>query len=120
MIGVVIREYGGLRRFTQVSNVKGSINGWVLPACPQAHEGPVPQGRDRRALLGRTTDKAHYNEWAKLGKTDFKPVVVAYNELLDRFACGDCGGGSTSPPVNAESLRCACNAVNMNLKTKQK
>jgi hypothetical protein len=29
VIGVVMREYDGLGQFTQVSNVKGSINGWV-------------------------------------------------------------------------------------------
>ena len=29
LIGVVMREYDGLGQFTQVSNVKGSISGWV-------------------------------------------------------------------------------------------
>jgi hypothetical protein len=29
VIGVVLREYDGVGQFTQVSNVKGSINGWV-------------------------------------------------------------------------------------------
>jgi len=29
VIGVVMRDYDGLGQFTQVSNVKGSINGWV-------------------------------------------------------------------------------------------
>jgi hypothetical protein len=29
VIGVVMREYDGLGQFTQVSNVKGSITGWV-------------------------------------------------------------------------------------------
>jgi hypothetical protein len=29
VIGVVIRHYDGLGQFTQVSNVKGSISGWV-------------------------------------------------------------------------------------------
>jgi hypothetical protein len=63
----------------------------------------------------------HYNEWANFGKTDFQPVVGAYKELLDRFACGDCGSWLyVTPRVNAESLRCACNGVNMNLKTKPK
>jgi hypothetical protein len=63
----------------------------------------------------------HYNEWANLGKKDFQPVVVAYKELLDCFACGGCGSWLyVTPRVNAEALRGSCNALNMNLKTKTK
>src|SRR5919106_180432 len=63
----------------------------------------------------------HYNEWANFGKKDFQPVVAAYKDLLDRFGCSVCSSWLyVTPRVNADSLRCACNAVNMNLKTKPK
>jgi hypothetical protein len=87
---------------------------------------------DRKTLLSASSaatqveqwavNKAvHYNEWANFGKKDFQPVVVAYKDLLDSFACGDCGSWLyVTPRMNAESLRCACNAVNLNLKTKPK
>lgn len=87
---------------------------------------------DRKAVLSTSSaatqveqwavNKAvHYNEWANFGKTDFQPVVAAYKELLDCFACSSCGSWLyVTPRVNSESLRCACNAVNMNLKIKPK
>lgn len=63
----------------------------------------------------------HYNEWANFGKTDFKPVVAAFKDLLQCFRCGTCGSWLyLAPRTNSESLRCACNAVNLNLKQKPK
>jgi hypothetical protein len=63
----------------------------------------------------------HYNEWANFGKTDFQPVLAAYKELLTCFACGECGSWLyVTPRANAESLRCSCNAVSMNLKARSK
>jgi hypothetical protein len=65
----------------------------------------------------------HYNEWANFGKKDFEPVVGAFKELLTCFRCESATCQSwlyVSPRGTPESLRCACNAVNMNLKLKPK
>lgn len=64
----------------------------------------------------------HYNEWANFGRKDFEPVVAALKELLDCLQCGDCQSWLYISPRGArpESLRCQCNGVNFNLKTKPK
>jgi AAA domain len=64
----------------------------------------------------------HYNEWANFGRKDFEPVVRAFKELLDCFRCSDCQSWLYVPPSPgpAESLRCSCGAVTMNLKPKPK
>ena len=59
----------------------------------------------------------HYNEWAIFGKKDFEPVVAAFKELLFCFRCETCESWLyVTPRVNPESLRCACNAISLNLK----
>jgi recombinational DNA repair ATPase RecF len=61
----------------------------------------------------------HYNAWANFGKKDFQPVVIAFKELLDCFRCKSCDSWlHVSPRANPETLRCACNKVNFNLKHK--
>ena len=63
----------------------------------------------------------HYNAWANFGKKDFEPVAAAFKELLACFTCDSCGSWLyVTPRGNPESLRCSCNAVNLNLKPKQK
>ena len=63
----------------------------------------------------------HYNEWANFGKRDFEPVVAAFKELLGCFSCERCEAWlHVTPRGTPESLRCACNAVNLNLKPKPK
>ena len=63
----------------------------------------------------------HYNAWANFGKKDFEPVVAAYRELLACFSCPVCDSWLYTAPRQApESLRCACNAVNLNLKLREK
>jgi len=63
----------------------------------------------------------HYNEWANFGRKDFEPVVAAFQELLKCFGCDKCSSWLyATPRVNPETLRCACNAVNSNLKLKSK
>lgn len=63
----------------------------------------------------------HYNEWANFGRRDFEPVVTAFQELLGCFSCDKCASWLyVAPRVNPEALRCACNAVNINLKPKSK
>jgi hypothetical protein len=61
----------------------------------------------------------HYNAWANFGKTDFKPVVAAAKELLECFTCESCKAWVyTTPRGTPESVRCGCNATNLNLKVK--
>ena len=116
----------------------------------EPHEGSVRQGHRRRPLLGKhhrqggcgqpkspccphpaaptnverwAVNKAvHYNEWANFGKKDFEPVVTAFKELLGCFSCEKCESWFYVTPrgANPDSLRCACNAVNLNLKAKPK
>ena len=63
----------------------------------------------------------HYNEWANFGKKDFEPVVAAFKELLGCFSCETCESWLyVAPRGNPESLRCSCNAINLNLKPKPK
>lgn len=63
----------------------------------------------------------HYNEWANFGRKDFEPVVAAFKELVGHFQCGACQSFLyLSPRVNPDSLRCACNSVNLNLAAKPK
>ncbi|HJZ69945.1 MAG TPA: chromosome segregation protein SMC, partial [Blastocatellia bacterium] len=63
----------------------------------------------------------HYNEWANFGRRDFEPVVAAFKELLDCFICDQCASWLyVSPRVNPETLRCLCDGVSFNLKSKPK
>jgi RecF/RecN/SMC N terminal domain len=63
----------------------------------------------------------HYNEWANFGRKDFEPVVAAFKELLDCFRCDKCQSWlHVTPRQRPESLRCACNAINLNLSPKPK
>ncbi len=63
----------------------------------------------------------HYNEWANFGKKDFEPVVAAFKDLLACFRCDTCDSWLyVTPRANPESLRCACNAISLNLKPKPK
>lgn len=62
----------------------------------------------------------HYNEWANFGKNDFTPVVQTFKGLLDCMQCQDCGSWLYLVPKSGplETLRCQCNNVNFNLKSK--
>jgi AAA domain len=63
----------------------------------------------------------HYNEWANFGKKDFEPVVAAFKELIRCCCCDTCGGWLyVTARVSPGSLRCDCNATNLNLKLKPK
>jgi hypothetical protein len=63
----------------------------------------------------------HYSEWANFGKKNFEPVVAAFRELLECFRCDKCQSWlHVTPRHRPESLRCACNAINLNLLPKPK
>jgi hypothetical protein len=63
----------------------------------------------------------HYNEWAELSRNDFKPVVTAFNQLLQQFRCDKpkCDSWlSVTPRNDPVDLRCACGSLRLNLKEK--
>jgi energy-coupling factor transporter ATP-binding protein EcfA2 len=63
----------------------------------------------------------HYNEWADLSKNDFKPVVMAFKQLLQQFRCDKpkCDSWlSLTPRNDPVDLRCACGTFHLNLKEK--
>lgn len=64
----------------------------------------------------------HYNEWATMSKSDFRPVVEAWKQFLCLFRCGneECGSwiGVSGTPGHEDSLRCRCGAYNFNLLAK--
>lgn len=64
----------------------------------------------------------HHNAWATFSAADFKPVVAAFKELLGFFRCDKCDSWIyVSPPRGEpELLRCSCNDMSFNLKSKQK
>jgi AAA domain len=63
----------------------------------------------------------HYNEWANFGKKDFQPVVAAFRDLFACFRCDKCQSWvHVTPRGIPETLRCACNAISLNLKPKSK
>lgn len=62
----------------------------------------------------------HYNDWANLGKEDYRPVSAAFQELCDSvFACNIEGCDSvlkvTFDGAKRNGVRCQCGAVNWNL-----
>ncbi|MFN0116763.1 MAG: AAA family ATPase [Elusimicrobiota bacterium] len=63
----------------------------------------------------------HFNSWANLSKEEFTPVVRAFKALLATLTCSDCDAYVHVLPdrESAESVRCGCNAININLKAKE-
>ena len=59
----------------------------------------------------------HYNEWANLHRNDFAPVVKAFKNLVDAFACPTCHAVLFVTPEqrSPEGLRCMCGDVSINL-----
>lgn len=62
----------------------------------------------------------HYNEWANFQKQDFLPVMSSQNALIASLRCEKCAGFYYVLPERgtAESLRCDCGLVNLNLTSK--
>jgi hypothetical protein len=63
----------------------------------------------------------HYNNWARLSRADFQPVVEAFRDLYGLFTCRRCGGILQLATVGTEqvALRCNCGKVNWNLRAKE-
>jgi len=62
----------------------------------------------------------HFNVWATLAINDFRPVVTAFQALLDGFRCKACHGSFmfVRGGDGGSSLRCDCGEINMNLDKK--
>ena len=61
----------------------------------------------------------HYNEWADLSRNDFRPVVMAFRQLLQQFRCNKpkCDSWLSLIPRNDPvDLRCSCGSFRLNLK----
>ena len=69
------------------------------------------------AELWQVNAAVHYNEWANLHRNDFAPVVKAFKDLVDAFACPTCHAVLFVTPEHRspEGLRCVCGNVNVNL-----
>jgi hypothetical protein len=66
-------------------------------------------------------DKAvHWNDWANFAKAEFEDVAAAFKNLLQQFRCPKPACDSwlyvTPRKGEVETLRCACNSTNLNLK----
>jgi hypothetical protein len=63
----------------------------------------------------------HFNSWENLSPNDFRPVVNAFREVVNGFACSACGGYLRVSPEQEtpDSLRCSCGAINLNLGRKK-
>jgi hypothetical protein len=59
----------------------------------------------------------HFNEWETFTDREFLPVVAAWKHLVSQFECAACGGLAYISSSNgaAQSLRCACIAISVNL-----
>jgi hypothetical protein len=64
----------------------------------------------------------HNNDWARMGKADFAPVVTASRNFLDLFSCNnpECSGWIyvVGQPGKEETLNCACGDYHLNLRGK--
>ncbi|MGE6220393.1 AAA family ATPase [Nubsella zeaxanthinifaciens] len=67
----------------------------------------------------QTNTLVHFNEWSNLQEKDFRPVVLAYKNLISAFHCQAEGCGAALYVVpekgNKDTLRCACGETNINL-----
>jgi len=56
------------------------------------------------------------------GTSSAEPVVAAFRDLLDRFRCATCDSWVYVTPRrgSSESLRCTCDGISFNLKSKAK
>ena len=64
----------------------------------------------------------HFNEWENFASSEFQEVVAAYQALLDHMRCSNAKCASLPYLMprkgSSEQLRCNCQTINVNLKTK--
>lgn len=107
-----------------LSKAKEAANSWNRQDEVQAlNQRGEKAKRIIKSALGEQwaiNKTVHYNDWANLGKEDFKPVVAAFRELCDSvFACDHEGCDAvlkvTFDGANMNGVRCKCGTVNWNL-----
>lgn len=83
----------------------------------QRRNAVIPEQDAESWLLNKLV---HNNDWANGTEADFRPVLAAAQDFLSLFRCGnpDCESWITvsGRPGTEESLRCACQTYNLNLK----
>lgn len=63
----------------------------------------------------------HYNEWAQMGKADFRPVLDAHRALFDLYICAKCETPyrvTYEDGVKETGLRCRCGEISWTLQGK--
>ena len=85
----------------------------------QRRNAVVP-GQDAESWL--LNKLVHNNDWANGTEADFRPVLDAAKDFLSLFRCdnADCESwiAVSGRPGAEDSLRCACQTYNLNLKKK--
>ncbi len=63
----------------------------------------------------------HYNNWANLGKDDFRPIIEAFHDLENQFLCSHCNGiiSLIMDGVTEKSVKCPCGKINWNLEVQK-
>lgn len=107
-----------------LGKAKNAANSWNRQDEVEALNQKNQESKEiiKRALGEQWTinKTVHFNDWAKLGKEDFQPVVQAFRELCDSvFACNNEGCESvlkvTFDGGTMNGVRCKCGANNWNL-----
>lgn len=107
--------------YGKAANSAQSWNNDALKALATERKKHLAESSGNKNVEEWAINKAvHYNEWANFGKNDFTPVVQTFKDLLDSKQCQDCGTWLYLVPKSGplETLRCQCNNVNFNLKSK--
>lgn len=85
----------------------------------QRRNAVIPEQDAESWLLNKLV---HNNDWANGTEADFRPVLAAARDFLSLFRCDnpDCESwiAVSGRPGAEESLRCACQTYNLNLKRK--
>ncbi len=105
---------------------KASAQSWGKPKEVETIAARETEFKERVAATKveqwQINSAVHYNEWANFTPADFAPVVKAYRELMQSFACSNsqCLGLLYVQPERGEreEVRCACNGTNINLRRK--
>ena len=121
LLPAAIGKFGALLR-----EGKASAQSWGKQDEMEAIEARESEFKSRVAATKvdqwQINSAVHYNAWASFTPGDFAPVVKAYRELMQSFACANvkCLGLLYVQPERGdrEEIRCACNGTNINLRKK--
>jgi hypothetical protein len=91
----------------------------AIEARTRAFDEAVNQSK---AEQWQINPSVHYNEWAELDKSEFTPVVEAFETLCTLFKCDACGALIEVKPTRGkrEYLQCLCGKVKFSFMKKPK